>query len=276
MAADTVYRALRAEIQGAKYEVGTVFPTEARLSEIHKVSRGTVRAALQRLADEGFLSTGQGRKRVVQRLRPLRLDKLRLASVHYPPGGPSEETPSFGGYLGALNLNPRDLVLRVPTRTTCAALAEDPRFEPVAQISEALDLKPEAEVVWFLRLRLIGDEPLALQWVVLPAGLVPDVPLARLVPGGLTALYKSHGIERHRVCTAYTPTRADRGEMDQLRLGPGTPLIEERRVSYRLHPQTQKPAPYEFLVTLYTERVALTFEWTDADQSVTKNSSSSR
>jgi hypothetical protein len=49
-------------------------------------------------------------------------------------------------------------------------------------------------------------------------------------------------------------------EPTYLGLTVGTPLLEGRRVSY----DRASGEPYEYLVSLYSERVALTFEWLDA------------
>ena len=145
----------------------------------------------------------------------------------------------------------------------CYALAEEPRFDVGTHVSEALQIKPNTKVHWILRLRLGDEDPVALQWAVVVASLVPDVQQSSLVPGGLTQLYEQHGIQRDRVSTVYCPTRASKSEATYLRVGTGAPLIEERRVSY-CRPGGRKELPYEYLLCLYPERVALTFDWQDA------------
>ena len=82
-----------------------------------------------------------------------------------------------------------------------------------------------------------------------------------LKPGLLTELYRERGIERAKVESEYAPSPPTRKEAALLRIGTGAPLIEERRVSYCV--QGGEMVPYEFLLTLYTERVSLRFLWTE-------------
>src|SRR5436305_7592376 len=90
MNAETLYRILLAEIEGGKRPVHSPMPTEAALCAQYQLARGTVRAALQRLADEGYLRAGQGRQRVVQQNEPLRMARLELPSKSY------EDSPGRG------------------------------------------------------------------------------------------------------------------------------------------------------------------------------------
>jgi DNA-binding GntR family transcriptional regulator len=260
MSSEMLYRILRSRIENGQLPVGSEMPTEEKLTETYRLSRGTVRVALQRLADDGYLRAGQGRKRVIQRRTPLRLERLRIASKQYsefalsaPRGSSSRRSPSFGEYLRSLDLRPADIVLHSTSGVACYTLAEEPRFDVGAHVSEALQISPGAMVHWILRL----------QWAVIVASLVPDVPQDFLVPGGLTQLYEQRGIRRDRVSTSYCPTRATKSEATYLRVGTGAPLIEERRVSY-CRQSGRKEVPYEYLLCLYPERVALTYDWLDA------------
>src|SRR5207302_8479923 len=67
MTTEMLYQMLRGRIQDGTYPVNEPLPTEAALQEEFKAARGTVRAALQRLADDGLVFLGEGRKRIVQR-----------------------------------------------------------------------------------------------------------------------------------------------------------------------------------------------------------------
>lgn len=52
--------ALRRDIEGGKYKIGAMLPTELELCEQHRVSRHTVREAIRRLVDMGLLGRRQG------------------------------------------------------------------------------------------------------------------------------------------------------------------------------------------------------------------------
>lgn len=58
---------LRRRIQGRKYDVGAVIPTELELCKAYKCSRGTVRRALDTLVNEGLIRRKQGAGHFVAR-----------------------------------------------------------------------------------------------------------------------------------------------------------------------------------------------------------------
>jgi len=57
---------LRSELAEGRYESGSRLPSEAELCRLHGVSRTTVRFALARLHEEGYLASSQGSRPVVQ------------------------------------------------------------------------------------------------------------------------------------------------------------------------------------------------------------------
>lgn len=263
MKAETLYRLIRSQIQHEEpgFAVGAQIPSEAELCEKYQVARGTIRAALQRLADDGYLRAGQGKQRVVQRQQPLRMQRLLIPSSNYDA---VRSSPSFGEYLQALGQEPDDFVIEYPTKVSCRELAaKEPRFDVSPRVSEALEIDPEAEVTYSLRVRKTKDGPIAMHWAVVPVSILAEIPHSSLVPGGLTAFYNEHKIFRTGVHTSYSPSRASRFEADHLFVSTGAPLLEEKRVSYHVPPGRVKRVPYEFLLALYSERLALTFDWED-------------
>jgi GntR family transcriptional regulator len=260
MTADMLYNILRAQIHAERFAVGSAMPSEAQLCAEYEAARGTVRAALQRLAEEGYLRAGQGRQRIVQRRQPLRVERLRVPG-NAPTG---RRSLSFAQQMRELGMEPQDIVLQSPMRQPCHALAREPRFDQGPAVSEELQIEPASDVIAFLRLRLANREPVCLQWTVIPAAILPEVPMDRLAPGGLSALYEQHHLVRHRLRASYAPSRASKLEADYLRLTAGAPLLEERRVSTWINPRTRAEEPYEYLLSLFTERVSLTFEGLDS------------
>jgi DNA-binding GntR family transcriptional regulator len=110
---------------------------------------------------------------------------------------------------------------------------------------------------------MANGEPIALQWTVVPARILPEVRHEYLQPGGVTQFYEEQGVRRGRARSEYGPTRATRLEAGYLGIAVGAPLIEECRVSYHRPAEKTDDVPYEYLLSLYTERVTLTFEWRD-------------
>jgi DNA-binding GntR family transcriptional regulator len=143
-----------------------------------------------------------------------------------------------------------------------------PRFD-AAEIATKLNIRRRETVIWFLRLRAAKGMPLALQWAVVPARVVSNVGYDDLHPGGLTKLYQeTYGIRRAFADAHYAPTLASRDEARNLKVDRDSPLIEERRISYffpsrRAHPSGADMVPYEYLLSLYTDRVSLDFSWYD-------------
>ena len=60
---------LRAQIQSRKLPPGRVMPSETTLMQEHGLSRGTVRKAIDALADEGLVNRVQGRGTFVRSSR---------------------------------------------------------------------------------------------------------------------------------------------------------------------------------------------------------------
>jgi hypothetical protein len=189
------------------------------------------------------------------------MQRLLIASRNY---NEARRSPSFGEYLQTLGQEPHDFVIEYPGKTACRELpAKEPRFDVRPRVSEELRIDAEAQVSYSLRVRHTKDGPIALQWAVVPTRVLPEIPHSRLVPGGLTALYVEHKIIRTHARSSYVPTRASRFEADHLHVSTGAPLLEEKRVSYYAPPGGSKEAPFEYLLALYSERVALMFEWMD-------------
>ncbi|MCE1197480.1 MAG: GntR family transcriptional regulator [Marinilabiliales bacterium] len=61
-----VYEVVRQHISGGVYSPGDLLPSENELCQLHKVTRPTVRKALDRLANEGFIVRHQGKGSIVK------------------------------------------------------------------------------------------------------------------------------------------------------------------------------------------------------------------
>lgn len=264
MGASVLYSALRQRMElGAYGERGTL-PSESELAREFGLARGTVRAALERLRREGYLLSTQGRRRTVT--SGVALEKLRLASFWHPSRSSGRTTPkssSFGEYLASIGIEPSDVLVRLPSAEPIKALASQPRLAD-PELATKLGQRGTAVCWSFLRLRRGDGVPVALQYGVLPQAVVPIVPAQALVPGGFTAYLKRFGITRAAVESQQRASRALRDEARLLGIASGDPLLEERRVSYFRKRGTRTMIPYEYAVTLYPERIALTFSWNDS------------
>lgn len=74
--ADDLYGQLLAQLTNTTYEVGAKLPSEGQLAQAFGVSRPIVREALQRLQDDGIISSRRGSGSFVARLPPAEVTSL--------------------------------------------------------------------------------------------------------------------------------------------------------------------------------------------------------
>ncbi len=134
---------LRRQIESGNLRQGDVIPSENALSASLKVSRMTVRAALDELAQQGLVTRQQGRGTVVARA-PF----TRTANVI--------GFMSFSEEMRARGLAPASQVLEFTDKLADSAIAAQ------------LGLSPGAHVIYLERIRLANGEPMALERCHLP------------------------------------------------------------------------------------------------------------
>ncbi|MGQ0846587.1 MAG: GntR family transcriptional regulator [Sporichthyaceae bacterium] len=204
-------------------------PGEHELAEQYAVSRHTVREALRRMRMAGVVESGRGRT-----------SSLGHASIEQP--------------LGALYSLFRSVeATGVEQRSTVLAL--DVRRDPAA--AAALQLDAAADLVFLERLRLAGDEPLALDrsWLPREVGeplLDGEFEHASLYGelSRLTGIRLTGGREEIRAVVADAPTR----KMLQIRTG--VALLAVTRTG------CLRGRPIELRESLVRgDRFALTAEW---------------
>ena len=191
---------LRARL--AAGEFADAFPGELALVEQYAVSRHTVREALRHLRSEGTVTAARGRK---PRLAPV--------EVEQPLGALS----SLFTAVESAGLEQRSIVR-----------ALDVRRDGV--IATRMLLEESTPLVYLERVRLAGDEPLALDRVWLPADIAEPLLTVDFTRTALYAELLTHcglrltgGREQVR---AVLPTR---GERELLRVPSGVALLAVER-----------------------------------------------
>lgn len=210
-------------------EFADAFPGELALAQEYRVSRHTVREALRRLRAEGTVTAARGRK---PRLAPPEIEQPLGALV------------SLFAAVEERGLTQRSVVRRLDVRADGVMAAR-------------LGLEEAAPLVHLERLRLAGDEPLALDRVWLPADLARPLLAADFTHTALYDELAAHcgvrltgGRERVRAVVA------GRGERELLQLPAGVALLLVERTGC-LHGR-----PVEFRHTLVRgDRYALTAEF---------------
>jgi GntR family transcriptional regulator len=184
------------------------FPTESELTVEFDVSRATVREAVRRLRDEGLLDARRGSGTFVVRRE---LDEPVLG------------TPELARAIIGAGLEEESRVRH---------FAEGPAGPAAA---EALEISPEATVVWIERLRVAGGHPLALDRsaVTLSAACRRALLRADLASGSLyQALADGCGV---RVTGGRELVRAVEVSVDDratLQLAGGEGVLEVERLAY--------------------------------------------
>jgi GntR family transcriptional regulator len=138
---------LRGRVEGGEFPPGRLLPSEADLSDAYKVSRVTIRRALEVLREEAMLDSRQGVGWFVAG-GPLRQSLGRLATIE--------------AQLAASGLKPERRVLEF------AFLPAEPRVRRVLGCDQVLRVR---------RLNLADGEPFALVTVWCPASLAEHLSL---------------------------------------------------------------------------------------------------
>jgi GntR family transcriptional regulator len=153
-------------------------PSENELAEKHRISRATVRHALDLLEREGLIYKAKGKGTFVARARA----KYELTSLV-----PTTEDITRRGWKAGTKV----LSLQ--------------RMTPPSSIAAALEIKKGDEVFEIHRLRTADGQPISLQWSYIPAHLCPDL-LEHDLSASLTQLLEErYGI---RLLTARSSLRA--------------------------------------------------------------------
>jgi GntR family transcriptional regulator len=205
---------LRAEIEGRRWRADEQIPTESQIAERYGVSKITVRQALQRLAELGFIRREQGKGTFVERRK---FDE-----------GPRELT-SFTEEMRLHDLAASSQILYQGV-------------EPAsAKVADALGLPIETPVFVLRRVRLAGGERMSIQTARIPAAFVPgievseDVSLYEVLQGRFQ-LYATRARETYFAATA------DEGIGSLIGLAVGAPVFKVERVTLLANER-----PFEFV-----------------------------
>lgn len=140
-------RNLRDQIASGGIDPGSALPSERDLSEMTGMSRVTVRKGLDQLIDEGLLFRKQGSGTFVTR---------RIEA-------PNSALSSFSDDARSRGENP-GVIWMIKTYAS-----------PTEEEAAALGIAPSAKVVRLGRIRLSGNEPLAIEHAVVSAEFLPDL-----------------------------------------------------------------------------------------------------
>jgi len=239
---------LRREIRDGQRAPGSQLPTEAEFLERYKVSRTTVRAALQQLVNEGLVVTRKGYGSYVRERPPVRrVSSNRRHTTHRASGKPIFDTEAV-----AQGQTPSRRMLQVGI------------IEAPPEIAQWLHVEPGEPVLVRSRLQSIDDQPAVLSASYFPPWLAKGTRLEQAgpLPEGPDNVIEGIGHRFARgaeVLSARMPTPE---EARVLRLPPGAPVVRLLHVDY-----DDQDRPLQVADDLYiADRHEFVFEWTEPDQ----------
>lgn len=166
-------------IENEDVKPGDVIPTERELCEFHDISRMTVRMAIMELVNEGVLYREQGKGTYVAQQKT-KHELTKLTSF-------TEEMKRLGH--------------RVET-----TLLSYQRIASTKKISTALQIEEGADVLEIIRLRVIDDEPYALETVWLHAEKYKQITESQISNRSLyDILQKDFGVQTHHAKQTIEP-----------------------------------------------------------------------
>jgi DNA-binding GntR family transcriptional regulator len=199
-----VARQLESAIESGKLGPGDRLENEIDMADRIGLSRPTMRRAIQELVAKGLLVRKRG---------------IGTQVVHREVKRQVELTSLFDD-LTRLNKEPSTKVLSFETQS-----ADD-------VVAGHLGLSTGVEVLYLERLRLTGEQPLALMHNWLPTELAPAIDRAELESHGLYELIRARGIHMRVASQRVSARAATTSEAKLLRLGRGVPLLTAERTTY--------------------------------------------
>lgn len=192
---------LRQALVAGQWHPGEALPSERDLAEQFKVSRLTLRKALERLENQGLVRRRQGSGTYVAP----RLEQ------------PLSMLTSFSHDMRARGLEPNTRWLK---RGLYVASPEEVL---------ALSLSLGERVARLERVRSAQGEPMAIERATLPATLLPE---PQKVSDSLYAHLEAKGLRPHRALQRLRAVAAGRTEAELLAIRQGEPVLYIERISF--------------------------------------------
>jgi len=193
-------------LTAGEWHPGTPLPSESEFAEYYKVSPGTVRKAIARMADNHLVVRFRGKGTFVASQTT---DRERSHFFH---------------------LHRDDGVKELPESRPVSCR----RHPADRSMADRLGLEPGAGVTVIERLRLIGGVPRAFETIVVAEGMFPGLPerAGHALPNELYPLYETgFGVRVVRAEERLKAVAAGPREAEALAVVAGAPLLEIDRVA---------------------------------------------
>lgn len=208
---------LRASIMSGDLEPGERLPTTQQLMERYGVTGQTVQRTLQVLKEEGFVFGRPGVGVFIRAETPL---AVQVAAFLSPP-------PGHGPHPWMSRARERG-------QRGSAKLLEVTRTKPPRQVTQALDIDPDEDVVLRYQALSLDDEPVELAWNYYPLAIADGTPLERRtrIRGGSAALLTDLGYSPLEHVDRVSVRLATPEEFTALELPDDVPVLRTLRTVY--------------------------------------------
>lgn len=196
---------LKSQIIKGIYKDGDLLPSENELSSAHDINRMTVRQALQKMEDDGYIIKRKGKGSIVN------LKKKRLGLL------------SFKGFSEVISHTDKKVSNQI---------LEGPVLQnwPDDFFYSLLDTESEAGCIFLHRLRLINQLPIMLEHTYIPNLDLPNFTNKELTNDSLfTTLALNYDIEIISMDQEVRAIKADEEMATFLEIGIGEPILHAYR-----------------------------------------------
>lgn len=222
---------LKNKIFSGHYKSGDILPSERELIDMYKVSRLTVRAAVDRLAIENLVVKIQGK-------------------------GTFVATPRLNRRMGPLYSGGEEILMRyyeVKTKVLNLKIIIANKI-----VKEYLELQEKEKAVYLERLRYANKTPVALIKSYLPYRYVPDMELIDFTDKSLyQILENSYDLQLHEAQETIEAAKAEARSANLLEIKLGTALLLNQRVTRLMDGKVIEYEIVEYRSDIYKHRNTL-------------------
>ena len=224
-----IEESIRQDIAAGRLSPGDRLPTEQQLCDLFKVSRMTVRQALQNLISDGVVQRRRGHGPVVA-----------LSNVVHP-------LSHFSGFSDTLAAQGIHVTTKVLSLQTLPATGKEAAW---------LQVREGDPILFLRRLRLVDGTPIALQHTFLPKAVVGPIRAAELEEQPLYHLLDRRGFQLESATQKVSACMPTKLQCRLLALSSQTPLLYTERSSRLIG-----GVPLEFACSWYnSSRFSMTVE----------------
>ncbi|MBP1848134.1 GntR family transcriptional regulator [Rhizobium petrolearium] len=204
----------RLKIANGELQPNDPFPTEEQISKTYGVSRMTVRLALAKLVNEGFIRRQQGVGSFVNPKGLVRADEVQPVTRDMSDVKSTTNILESAGKI-------------VGTKVLTFSLDK-----PAPRIAEQLDISEAEHVFHFERLRLADGEPVVLEKIWIPERICSTLSKADVEGSVYRVLADRFGLNVMAAHQALRAEIADEALASVLGVAAGAPIMRVAGVSY--------------------------------------------